>query len=125
MLFALGVARQDGESILSHRHDPLAGDGLDARKGRRFAAEHTHELVERLSGAFGFDDHAAGIVQHPAAQPEALREVIHVRAEANALDRAFDAESATASQRGGADRNCHSRPGLAAIPPKRCLVCTN
>ena len=65
---------------------------LHARRGRRLGPERAQEGRYGRRGAHGADQHALGVVAHPAAQAEAGRHAVDEGPEADALHHAAHAQ---------------------------------
>lgn len=58
----------------------------------RFGAQRGNERREHLRRGLRFDIHPAGVVQHPAAYAEPLRQIVHEGAKAHPLHYAGDGD---------------------------------
>ena len=83
---------QDGEAGHANRLQLSDGDLLDVREWRRLAGQTLQEAIDGVAVAFHFHLHAFGSVLHPAVELKLLRQAIHERAKANALNNAGDSD---------------------------------
>ncbi len=72
----------------------LLADARDPRERRRRLDERAQERLDRLVAGLQLEQHAAGVVEDPAARPDGAGEPVHEGPEADALDDARDPESA-------------------------------
>ena len=89
-----GAARgagHDRELTLADRRQRPVAHALDGRERRRLARQPGQEALDRVRRALDLEQHPALVVADPAAEPLVARQPVHVRAEADALDRALHA----------------------------------
>ncbi|OQA96753.1 MAG: hypothetical protein BWY25_02215 [Chloroflexi bacterium ADurb.Bin222] len=86
----LRLRMADLERRVAIRGDRCRLQRSDVRERGRLSAQPGEERRQRLRVGFGFDVHAAGVIQHPAAHAEPPRQVVHEGTETDPLHHAGD-----------------------------------
>ena len=79
-------------------------------------AQPGEERLDRAGGALDLDEHAVGVVAHPAGQPQAGRQPVHERPEPDPLDHPGDPDPGPHQPVAGADSS------LPALESSSCAI---